>query len=71
MMGASYADEFTYDKELTGLETRHPEDIRFVPTVSRPDEERNAGWKGTKGQVNTIVEEYLECFNPPMDDAIV
>jgi len=71
MMGASYADEFTYDEEMTALAAQHPDYIRFVPTVSRPDDARNAGWTGAKGRVNTIAGEYLERFNPPMDDTMV
>ena len=42
-----------------------------ITTVSRPDEERNAGWKGAKGRVNTIAEHYLQTFELPMDDTRV
>ena len=71
LLGASYADELTYDGELSEMASQHPYDITFVPTVSRPDEERNAGWKGAKGRVNTIAEHYLETFELPMDDTMV
>ena len=71
LLGASYADELTYDKELAEMAAQHPYDIKFVPTVSRPDEERNAGWTGAKGRVNNLVEEYLETFELPMDDTRV
>ena len=60
--GASYGDELTYDTELREMESRHPELITFVPTVSRPQEERNSGWTGESGRVNTIVQRYLERF---------
>ena len=60
--GASYGDELTYDAELREMESRHPELITFVPTVSRPQEERNRGWTGESGRVNTIVQKYLERF---------
>lgn len=43
LQGASYDDEFAYDVELSGLAERHPDFIAYVPTVSRPDEERNRG----------------------------
>ena len=69
--GASYAGELTYDTELAELAAQHPYDITFVPTVSRPDEERNADWKGATGRVNTIAEEYLQSFELPMDDTKV
>ena len=71
LLGASYQDELTYDKELAGLVTKHPDCIKFVPTVSRPDEVRNAGWQGEKGRVNTIVAQYLERFKLPKNDTMV
>ncbi len=71
MYGASYADELTYDVELYELAQKHPETVKFVPTISRPTEDRNASWKGVTGRVNTIAEEYLEKFNLPKDDTKV
>ena len=71
LLGASYRDELTYDKELALMALRHPDMVHFVPTVSRPNEERNAGWEGAKGRVNLIVEECLEKFAPPKDDTLI
>ena len=71
LFGASYQDELTYDVELARLAEEHPECVKFVATVSRPDEERNAGWQGEKGRVNNIVLKYLEEFNLPQDDTMV
>ena len=71
LLGASHQDELTYDEELAGLAAKHPDCIRFVPTVSRPGEVRNAGWQGERGRVNTIVARYLEQFNPPKNDTLV
>ena len=68
LQGASYQDELSYDKELAGLAAKHPHLLEFVPTVSRPGEERNSGWRGAKGRVNTIVEEYLGIFDLPQED---
>ena len=68
LLGASYADELTYDVEFNELAGKHPETIKFVPTVSRPTEARNAAWEGVTGRVNTIAEEYLKKFNLPKDD---
>ena len=58
--GASYVDEFVYDAELYDMANKHPDTLRFVPTVSRPKEEKNADWQGKKGRVNEIVESYAE-----------
>jgi ferredoxin-NADP reductase len=71
LLGASYQDELTYGQELSDLAITHPELLEFVPTVSRPNEERNAGWQGAKGRVNAIVDEYLEKFDLPQDDTMV
>jgi len=62
MEGASYRDELVYDKELFALAAQHPDLITFVPTVSRPKEERNAGWQGRTGRVNNLVEEHLQAW---------
>lgn len=71
LLGASYQDVLTYDKELGALAITHPELLEFVPTVSRPNEERNAGWQGATGRVNNIVEEYLAKFDLPQDDTMI
>jgi ferredoxin--NADP+ reductase len=78
LQGASYADEFGYDAELGALAARYA-NVRFVATCSRPEEQRNAEWRGETGRVNTIVERYVRewaleprdtclyvCGNPQM-----
>ena len=57
--GASYVDEFGYDKELKYLSEKY-NNIDFYPSISRPDEKRNSGWNGAKGRINTLVEEYVQ-----------
>ena len=71
LMGASYRDEFVYDRELAEFAAKYPDHIQFVPTVSRPNEDRNAGWEGAKGRANAIVEEYLERLNLPQEDTVI
>ena len=71
MYGASYIDELTYDVEFNELAKKYPETVKFVPTISRPTEARNAGWEGATGRVNTIAEEYLEKFDLPKNDTKV
>ena len=58
--GASYYDEFVYDQELGEMGREHPETVFFLPTVSRPQEERNKDWDGETGRVNQIAEKYIE-----------
>ena len=71
LQGASYQDEFTYDGELENMAKANPDLITYVPTVSRPDEEQNAGWTGEKGRVNLIVEEYAARAGLTPDDTLV
>ena len=69
--GASHDNEFGYDRELTALAQKYPEWIQFVPTVSRPQSERNAQWRGQTGRVNTLVEEHLSLWGLQPQDALV
>lgn len=71
LLGASYCDELTYDTELMELAAKHPHVVKFVPTISRPDDASNLGWDGQVGRVNAIAEEYLEKFHLPKDDTLV
>jgi len=56
--GASYIDELGYEEELTRLANEH-DFIEFMPSISRPTEARNDGWKGAQGRINTLVEDYV------------
>jgi NAD(P)H-flavin reductase len=60
--GASYRDEFGYDVELREMAAANPGRVVFVPSVSRPQDPRNASWKGVTGRINTLVEGYLKEF---------
>ena len=71
LFGASYHEELIYDEELRQLAEDHPECVKYVGTVSRPDEERNDDWQGDRGRVNTLVQKYLAEFNLPKDDSMV
>ena len=71
LLGASYHDELTYDTELASMAKAHPNFIKFVPTVSRPADERNAAWEGVGGRVNVIFQDYLEKVAPPIDETLI
>ncbi|MBI2935937.1 MAG: ferredoxin--NADP reductase [Chloroflexi bacterium] len=60
--GASYQDELVYTDEMLAWAKEAPAQVTVVPTVSRPQEERNSGWNGETGRVNAIVEKYIEKF---------
>lgn len=63
LQGASYQDEFGYREELERLAVFPT--VHYIPTISRPAEDRNAGWPGqaTRVRVNYLAEELLQAFN--------
>jgi len=67
LQGASYQDEFAYREKLEAASARHPELLAYIPTVSHPGEERNRGWAGATGRVNTVVEEHVERLGLPAE----
>ena len=71
LMGASYLDEFTYDIELEAAASKYPGLVTFVPTVSRPDEQKNASWVGASGRVNAIVEDYVYDNDLSSEDTLI
>ena len=71
MEGASFFNEFIYDNELGALAEKYPDQIIFIPSVSRPKEERNAQWNGRVGRINTLVEEYLSSWNLEKENTLV
>ena len=70
MEGASHCDEFIYDEEFIDLAKAH-DFIRFIPTVSRPQAERNKDWQGAMGRVNTIVEEHVARWGLGKEDTLL
>ena len=77
--GCSYLDELGYRDWLEGLERDGTYPMTYIPTISRPDEERNKGWTGYTGRAEAVVKDacgklglvpeetvvYL-CGNPEM-----
>ena len=70
MEGASHQDEFIYDTEFEALAKKHGF-IEFVSTISRPQAERNRGWRGPTGRVNTIVEEHVARWGLSKDNTLM
>ena len=68
--GGSYSEELAYHDELQALADEH-DFITFTPTVSRPQDVRNADWTGAKGRVNLLVEDYLRDNNIAPDTSLV
>ena len=77
--GVSYAHELGYKDLLEGWERSGEYPVRFIPTVSRPNDPANAAWLGRTGRVETILAPVLDelgltpansvayiCGNPDM-----
>lgn len=58
--GVSYQDEFGYHTELAAMATAHPQQMTYLPTVSRPEDRRNATWSGLTGRVHSLLEPYFQ-----------
>jgi len=75
--GARTTDDLYYQEELLAWEKTLP-DFKYVPTLSRPQEEEH--WQGEKGRVTNLVEKYIPegssidvyiCGSPAMVDSCV
>jgi ferredoxin--NADP+ reductase len=77
--GVSYADELGYRERVEGWEQSGEYPVRFIPTVSRPDDPKNTAWTGRTGRVEAILAPVLDelglsasnsiayiCGNPDM-----
>jgi ferredoxin-NADP reductase len=77
--GCSYVRDLGYRDILEGWERSGEYPVTFIPTVSRPDDPRNADWTGRTGRVESILGPVLDelgltpanavaylCGNPDM-----
>ncbi len=53
--GCSYVDELGYRDVLEAWQQEGTYPVRYVPTISRPNDPRNAGWTGRTGRAEAIV----------------
>jgi NAD(P)H-flavin reductase len=77
--GVSHAHELGYREIVEGWERSGEYPVRYVPTVSRPQDPLNAAWSGRTGRVESILGPVLDelgldasnsiayiCGNPDM-----
>jgi ferredoxin--NADP+ reductase len=69
--GASYVEELGYRDELEGLESSGAYPLTYVPTISRPDDARNAGWTGRSGRVEHVVKSVCKDLHLRPDRTVV
>ena len=68
--GVSYVRDLGYRDILEDWESSGGYPVRFIPTVSRPDDPANAGWTGRTGRVESIVAPVMEELGLRPDDTI-
>jgi ferredoxin--NADP+ reductase len=69
--GCSYVDELGYREELEAWERDPAYRLSYVPTVSRPDHPRNAGWTGHTGRTEQIIADACKEFGLKADKTVV
>jgi ferredoxin--NADP+ reductase len=69
--GCSYADELGYREQLMTWERDGAYPVRYEPTVSRPDDPRNATWEGRTGRVEAVVASVCHDLGLRADRTVV
>lgn len=69
--GCSYVEELGYRELLEGWERDGTYPMQYVPTISRPDDPRNAGWQGRTGRAEAVVAEVCHDLGLHPDRTVV
>jgi ferredoxin--NADP+ reductase len=69
--GCSYADELGYRDLLEGWERDGTYPMTYVPTISRPNDPRNAGWTGHTGRAEAVVRDVCKANGLEPEDTVV
>jgi len=69
--GCSFADELGYRELLEGWERDGTYPVTYVPTISRPDDPRNAGWNGRVGRAESVVGSVCRDLGLRPDETVV
>ena len=69
--GVSYADELGYRDQLEAWQADPAYKLTFVPTVSRPNDPRNAGWTGRVGRAEGIVGDVCRDLGLVPEETVV
>lgn len=69
--GCSYVEELGYRDLLEGWERDGTYPVRYVPTISRPDDPRNTGWEGRAGRVENVVADVCHDLGLRPDRTVV
>jgi len=69
--GCSYTDELGYRDELETWQREGTYPVTYVPTISRPNDPRNAGWTGRTGRAEHVVRDVCTDLDLRPDRTVV
>jgi ferredoxin--NADP+ reductase len=69
--GVSHVSDLGYRDELEAMQRDGSYPVRYVPTISRPNEPRNAGWAGRTGRVEQVVGDVCRDLSLRADRTVV
>jgi 2-polyprenylphenol hydroxylase and related flavodoxin oxidoreductases len=69
--GCSYVDELGYRADLEEWQRKGTYPVTYVPTISRPNDARNAGWTGRTGRVEQVVLDVCADLHLRLDRTVV
>lgn len=69
--GCSFAPELGYRAELEAWAADPGARVTYVPTVSRPNDPRNAGWSGRLGRVEQVITDVCRDLSLRPDRTVV
>lgn len=69
--GCSYVEELGYREQLEAWERDGSYPMTYVPTISRPDDARNAGWTGRTGRAEHVVHDVCKDLGLRPEQTVV
>lgn len=69
--GCSYVEELGYRDELEAMQRDRIYPVTYVPTISRPNDPRNAGWTGRTGRAEHVVREVCKDLHLRPEQTVV
>jgi ferredoxin--NADP+ reductase len=69
--GCSYVHELGYREELEAFQRDGTYPLTYVPTISRPNDARNAGWTGRTGRAEHVVADVCRDLRLRPDQTVV
>jgi len=69
--GCSYQDELGYRAELEEWAADPARKLTYIPTVSRPSDQRNAGWTGRTGRAEQVIADVCKDLGLEPDRTVV